>query len=220
MKNPTGNAIIYWRVTGNTGLLGGAEIIASNFVISPLQAKNEILMVNFPPVVIESFERLVRIVEKNNLDLIKGESIHIPDNVKDFNAFYLSQLEKYNGIIRDYLIAFREKNAEESPTSLPRLISQAEDTMKGVRKLVRRSANVELISTKIDELREIQDHMNAEMKGYDLTPIISILDKPDLQIDRLVDLYKQKLLAIFLEDYEKAQDLKEEITRIERTLAT
>jgi hypothetical protein len=58
------------------------------------------------------------------------------------------------------------------------------------------------------------------MKGFDLAGIIRIIDNPHNAIDQLVDLYKQKFLAIFLEDYEKAHLLKKEILSIEKELAS
>jgi hypothetical protein len=39
-----------------------------------------------------------------------------------------------------------------------------------------------------------------------------------MYIDQLVDLYRQKFLAIFLEDYEKARTLKGEIERLEENI--
>lgn len=219
MKNPTGNAIIYWKIVGNNSLFKNAEIIASNFVISPLQFDKETLMVNFPPVLIESYEKLLKIAEANNIDLIRGEDIDIPDNVTDFNKFYKKQIEKYNGIIQEYLIAYREKNNLDTSTrTLPQLINLAGEIMESVRKLVKIHGKTELIRIKIDKLKEIQEFLDSEMKGYDLKNIITILDKPDNQIDKLVDLYKRKLVAIFLEDYEKANDLKKEILKLENSI--
>jgi hypothetical protein len=58
------------------------------------------------------------------------------------------------------------------------------------------------------------------MKGFDLNRIIRVIDQPDIYIDQLVDLYRQKFLAIFLEDYEKASALKGEIERLEKELAS
>lgn len=56
------------------------------------------------------------------------------------------------------------------------------------------------------------------MKGFDLTKIIRYLDRQDHVVDNLVDLYKRKFIAIFLEDYEKAGILNREIHEIEEGL--
>jgi hypothetical protein len=219
ISNPSGNAIIYWRIRGNTALFNNAEIIASNFVISPLHFKNEILMVNFPPVIIESYEKLLEIAENNGIDLIKGEDIYIPDDMVDFSSFYKSQIEKYNGLIQEYLIAYREKNQGGVATlSLPQLLNQAGELMENVRALVKSKAKRGLIEKKIARLREIQKYLNREMRGFDLAGVIRILDKPDPAVDRLVDLYRQKWFAIFLENYEKAEELKREIVKLEESL--
>jgi hypothetical protein len=221
IDNPTGNAIIFWKLKGNNKLFKNAKIVASNFVISPLQFKNEILMVNFPPVLIEDFEKLLTIAEVNNIDLIKGEDIFVPDDIDDFQKFYKKQIEKYNGIIKRYLLAYKEKNSETvTMMSLPQLINEADSLMRGVRKLVKKEEKKELIKGKIEKLQEIQQHLNDEMKGFDLAGIIRIIDNPHNAIDQLVDLYKQKFLAIFLEDYEKAHLLKKEILSIEKELAS
>lgn len=219
ISNPSGNAIIYWRIKGNTALFNNAEIIASNFVISPLHFKNEILMVNFPPVIIESYEKLLEIAENNGIDLIKGEDIYIPDDMVDFSSFYKSQIEKYNGLIKEYLLAYREKNHGGVATlSLPRLLCQAGELIESVRALVKSRAKRELIEKKIARLREIQRYLNREMKGFDLVGIIRILDKPDPAVDRLVDLYRQKWFAIFVENYEKAEKLKKKIVELQGSI--
>jgi hypothetical protein len=218
--NPTGNAIIYWHLKGNREVFDNAEIIASNFVISPLQYKNETLMVNFPPVLINSHTELLAIAQKNAIDLIRGEDIVVPAEVKDFYKFYKKQIKKYNGILQQYLLAYKEKNSVNvSMMSLPELITQADSAMRRVRRMVRKGDGQDQIRDEIGKLRELQHYFDIEMKGFDLRRIIRVLDRPDLNIDQLVDLYKQKFLAIFLEDYEKASALKEEIRKLEENIA-
>jgi hypothetical protein len=219
-ENPTGNAIIYWRLKGNRKIFDDAEIVASNFVISPLQNKNETLMVNFPPVLLESQDELFAIVENNNIDLIRGSDIVVPEEVNDFYKFYKKQIKKYNSILQEYLLAYKEKKrVNVSMMSLPQLINQADAIMRRIRRLVRKGSEQERIKEEIDKLREIQHYFDMEMKGFDLKGIIHILDRPSMTVDQLVDLYKQKFLAIFLEDYEKASALKSEIQDLERNLA-
>ena len=219
INRPTGNAVIFWTIKGNNRLLRNIEIIASNFVISSLQFNNETLMVNFPPVLIESREKLMKIAEINNIDLISGGEIFVPDDITDFNNFYKKQIEKYNGIIQEYLLAFRKKNSMRAGTkSLPRLINEAGEIMGNVRRLVKNKERRGLINIKIEKLMEIQQYLNNEMKGFDLGRIIRYIDKPDIEVDNLVDLYTQKFFAIFLEDYEKADILKREIIKIEESL--
>jgi hypothetical protein len=81
--------------------------------------------------------------------------------------------------------------------------------------MVRKGGEQERIREEIGKLREIQHYFDNEMKGFDLKRIINIIDRPDIYIDQLVDLYRQKFLAIFLEDYEKARMLKGEIEGLE-----
>ena len=220
INKPTGNAIIFWIIRGNNRLLKNAEIIASNIVISPLQFNNETLMVNFPPVLLESRERLFQIAEKDNVDLIRGGEIFVPDDITDFNIFYKAQIEKYNGIIQEYLLAYKKKKKKVkiNSRSLPQLINLAGEIMENVRRLVKKRGGQELINIKIVKLQEIQEDLNNEMKGFDLSKIIHYLDRKDNAVDSLVDLYKRKFIAIFLEDYEKAGDLNREINKIEGSL--
>jgi vacuolar-type H+-ATPase subunit I/STV1 len=219
IKKPTGNAVIYWIIKGKNRLFEDAEIIASNFVISPLQFGKEILMVNFPPVLLESHEKLIKIAELNNIDIIRGGEIYVPGDIKDFQKFYLKQIEKYNGVIQEYLIAYKKKNSmKESLKNLPQLIHEASEVMENVRQLVKKRDKKGLINVKIEKLKEIQQNLNSEMRGFDLGRIIRYIDRPDSAVDSLVTLYTQKFFAIFLEDYEKASILKEEIKRIEQSL--
>ena len=219
IKKPTGNAIIFWMIKGNNRILKDAEIIASNFIISPLQINNETLMVNFPPVLLENREKLDKIIEKENIDLIIGGEIFVPDDITDFINFYKKQIEKYNGIIQEYLLAYKRKKSDKtSVQSLPQLINLAGETMENVRRLVKNKGKQELIEIKIGKLRELQDNLNNEMKGFNMNKIIHYIDKQDIAVDSLVDLYKRKFLAIFLEDYEKADVLNKKIMRIESNL--
>ena len=219
--NPTGNAIIYWHLEGKIEVLENAEIIASNFVISPLQYKNETLMVNFPPVLIDTHEELLSLARDNGIDLIWGEDIKVPDEVKDIYKFYKKQVKKYNGVLQKYLLAYKEKNSVNvSMMSLPQLIGQADSLMRGVRKMVRKGLEKERISEEVGKLREIQHYFDHEMKGFNLNRIINVIDRPDGDVDQLVDLYRQKFIAIFLEDYEKASALKSEIERLEESIVS
>ena len=163
-------------------------------------------MVNFPPVLLESRERLFQIAEKDNVDLIRGGEIFVPDDITDFNIFYKAQIEKYNGIIQEYLLAYKKKKKKVKTNS------------QSLPQLVKKRGGQELINIKIVKLQEIQEDLNNEMKGFDLSKIIHYLDMKDNAVDSLVDLYKRKFIAIFLEDYEKAGDLKREINKIEGSL--
>jgi len=219
INNPTGNAIIYWKIKGNNKLFKGTEIIASNFIISPLLYNSETLMINLPPVLIENYDKLLKIAERNNIDLIKGDDIIIPDNPLDFTSFYKKHIKKYNTIIQEYLIAYKEKNILDSNNmTLPQLINTAGELMESVRNLVKNKDKGDLINRKLEKLKDIEEYLNKEMKGFDLNRIIHIIKNPDVAIDKLVDLYKRKFLAIFLEDYEEAYILKKEINKIEEKL--
>ncbi len=219
INNPTGNAIIFWIIKGNNRILKDAEIIASNFIISPLKINNETLMVNFPPILLKNREKLNNVIEKDNIDLINGGEIFVPDDITDFIDFYKKQIEKYNGMIQEYLLAYkRKKIGKTSVQSLPQLINLAGETMENVRRLVKNKGKKELIEIKIGKLLEIQDHLNDEMKGFDMNKIIHYIERQDIEVDSLVDLYKRKFIAIFLEDYERADDLNKKIIKIESGL--
>ena len=219
INNPTGNAIIYWRLKKKSRLFKNAKILASNFVVSALQLKDETLVVNFPPVLVESYEDLLMIVESNSIDLIKGEDIDLPDEIDDFNEFYKQQIEKHNGLIQEYLIAYKQKHQpEEEEKSLPQLINLASETMESVRKLIKVRGNRDAVRVKIRLLENLHEDLNRSMAGFDLKNIIRLIVRPGMEVDRLVDLYKRKFYAIFLENYEQADMLKREIWRIEKTL--
>ncbi len=221
-KNPTGNAIIYWKIKGDNPHFSKGEIIATNFVISPLQFNEETLMVNFPPVIVKSFEELLHIAEVHNVDLIRGGELYIPKNISDIHNFYKKQIEKYNGLMQEYLIAFKEKlKRDKDNESIPHLINRAHRLMEEIRKIVKKvDGNIKSgeINKKKEELRSIEEKLNRQMKGFDLSRIIYLIDRPEDVVDKLVELYRQKLLAIFLEDYEKAGVLKDTINEIENLL--
>jgi hypothetical protein len=217
IHKPTGNAIIYWHLRGNNRLFKDARIIASNFVISPLQVKEENLMVNFPPVLIEDYDELLVIAERNNLDLIKGEDITVPDDIDDITEFYKQQIEKYKGIIQEYVSAFKEKNIDsEVSITIPQLISRSTLVMEKIRTMIKYREKKELIDQKMMELRDLQNRLVDEMPGLRFERLIPLLQRSSPEIDELIGLYQQKLLALFLEDYERAERLKREIREREK----
>jgi len=219
INNPTGNAIIYWRLKKRSKLFKNAKILASNFVVSALQLKDETLVVNFPPVLVDSYEDLLGIAESNNIDIIRGEDIDLADEIDDFNEFYKQQIEKHNDLIQEYLIAYKQKRQpEETEKSLPQLINLASETMDSVRKLIKVRGNRDVIRVKIRLLENLHEDLNRTMRGFDLRNIIHLIERPGTEVDRLIDLYKRKFYAIFLENYEQADMLKREIWRIEQTL--
>jgi len=219
INNPTGNAIIYWRIKKKSKIFKNAKILASNFVISVLQMKDETLVVNFPPVLVDTYEDLLGIAESNNIDIIKGEDVDLPDDIEDFNDFYKEQIEQHNDLIQDYLVAYKDKkNPAESEKTVPHLINLASETMESVRKLIRVRGSHDVIRIKLKLLEDLHDDLNQKMAGYDLKNIIHLIERPGTEVDRLVDLYKRKFYAVFLENYEQAHRLKAEIHRIEQDL--
>ena len=219
IKNPTGNAIIYWQIKGDNPKFRESSLVATNFVISPLHFNEETLMVNFPPVVIEDYEKLLYIAETHYVDLINGGEIYIPKNITDLNGFYKKQIEKYNGVMQDYLFAFKEKlSKKKEEESVPQLINESGRLMDEIRDFVKRKMRAELIKNKIYRLKNIEGKLNLQMKGFDLSKIISLIDRNDAVVDKLVGLYREKFLAIFLEDYERASLLKKKINEIENNL--
>ena len=221
IKNPTGNAIIYWQIKGDNPKFKKGQFIATNFVISPLHVNEETLMVNFPPVLVESYEKLLNIAEAHNVDLINGGEIFLPRSISDINQFYKRQIEKYNNLMQEYLLAFKEKlETKREEESVPQLINESGRLMDEIRNYVREGTNIKLINRKIVQLKRIEEKLNSQMKGFDLSKIISLIDRDDIMVDELVSLYKQKFLAIFLEDYEKAGILKKKIEKIETILLT
>jgi hypothetical protein len=179
-------------------------------------------MVNFPPILVENHDKLIDIVLTHNVDLIQGGEIFIPEEITDFNKFYRKQIDKYNDIIQEYLLAFKEqgKRKFKNNKNLPQLINEAGELMVNVRKLVKSKGKRKLIDVKIEKLKEIEEDLNNEMRGLDLGRILRYIEKPDNEVDELVDLYTRKFFAIFLEDYEKANFLKKEIKKIENSISS
>jgi hypothetical protein len=181
-------------------------------------------MVNFPPVLIDNHDKLLKIAEANNIDLIRGGEIYVPEEITDFSSFYKKQIEKYNGIIREYLVAFKEKNStaqektvedKKSSTNLPRLFGQAAENLTDLRRRVKGGAGGEGLKEKMNRLRDIQEAIKSEMVGSDLDRLLDYIREPDEVVDTLVELYCRKLFALFLEDYETADALKREIRSLE-----
>lgn len=90
--------------------------------------------------------------------------------------------------------------------------------MERIRTLVHKQVDRRRIAIEIEKLRTIQESLDEEMRGIDIKRVIHYVDRPDPEVDRLVELYRRKFFAVLLEDYEKAKALNDEIEEIEKNL--
>jgi hypothetical protein len=212
----SGNVVVYWDINGVNYLSPGDEILAANFTVSAIPYNNKILTATFPPVSFKDLEKLMRVLTNVKCEIIYGGTISFPKDEKDFHKYYKQEFAKYNKIIEQYTVKYKDKfklnylNLSEKE----HIHILAESTQK-----VRTQISKNQLSNKTRrELIDLTDFIQSSYTKYDIKPFLKIVFKSGKNIDKLSNLYIKKFLAIFYEEYEQASTLHEKITNYELQL--
>lgn len=222
---PTGNVLAYWKLTAVNPEEQVVKYVVSNFIVSPIMFNRNTVAATFPPVVYEDKKDFFEMARRGGLDVILVDEITIPEDSFDFTAFFKQQLIRFNEIVTAYSRSYAEwlKDKDEPVISdvdehdglvkMNRLAEKVRDAY-----LVKR--NKELAKKTALQIREIANKLNAPNYKYDIENLISVLNVPDDLVDRLTELYFEKFFAIYMEQYEDAARLKEEISRLLNRIKT
>lgn len=222
---PSGNVLAYWKLTAVNDGEQVIKYVVSNFIVSPIMFNRNTVAATFPPVVFEEKQAFQDLARRGGLDIILVDEIEIPEEAFDFTSFFKEQLTRFNELVTGYSKQYAEwLQHKETPEisevdehdGLVKMNRLAEEVREAY--LVKR--NQELAKKTSLQIREIANKLNSPNYKYDIETLISILNIPDHTVDELSRLYFQKFFAIYLEQYEEAANLKQQIhdllTRIKR----
>jgi hypothetical protein len=223
---PRGNALAYWRLLTDAENENFQRIIATNFVISPLFIGHQGIAATFPPQVIETYDRLLDIARKAEIDLIFVDELKIPLDDFDFDNFFKTQFARFNKIVAAYLkryaIAFEnmpeyepdtvEGSELENINDLDRLAREARESL-----LCRQ--NTAQAQNALLRIRKIANTLNSPSYKYDIEDLLRFLNCPDERVEELSRLYHRKFIAICTERYEDAEKLKRAIRHLAHSIS-
>jgi hypothetical protein len=217
-ENLTGNCVVYWQVKGDNVFSPGSKIIAANFTISALPLEDKLLTATFPPISFLDFDEMTEKIININCDIIEGGAIEFPEKETDFKKFYKQQFYKYNKIIQEYSDKFKDKFDFK-----PEFLDEKESIYM-LRKMLRKVRN-NLSEKEVDidskgiRIKKLIDDIQTRYSKYDVQKIYRLLYKPGEEIDILTELYINKFLSIYDEDYEKAVEFSKEIEQLEKKIS-
>ncbi len=220
IENLTGNCVVYWKIDGENLFSPGAKIIAANFTISALPLEDKLLTATFPPIAFEDEDVLFEKTANIKCDIIEAGTITFPKKDVEFRRFYKQQFYKYNKIIQEYSEKFKDKfdfkpeffGEKESLYTLRKMLRK-------LRKSLSEKAEIE-ITSKNYKVKKLIENIKQKYEKYDVQNVYKIIYQPGKMIDELTELYVNKFLSIYEEDYEKADELTQKIVELEQRISS
>ncbi|MDR2733681.1 MAG: hypothetical protein LBC99_03425 [Spirochaetota bacterium] len=225
-NKPRGNALAYWRLLTDAESESFQRIIATNFVISPLFIGHQGIAATFPPQVIETYDRLLDIARKAEIDLIFVDELKIPLDDFDFDNFFKTQFARFNKIVAAYLkryaVAFEnlpEHEAVGTENSELENINNIDRLTQEARQSLLAHPGTAQAQNALLRIRKIAATLNSPSYKYDVEDLLEFLNCPDERVEELSRLYHRKFIAIYTERYEDAEKLKRAIRHLSRSIS-
>ncbi len=217
LEDLCGNAVVYWDVIGENIISPNSGIFAINFTVSSIPLDNKLLTATFPPIPFIDYNELLDKLSNVQCDIIYGGELEFPVEQDAFNQFYKSEFAKFNKVIEKYVDVYKEKfNFHVTRLSEQEKLNLLRDLSKKIRIGFSDDKKENKLFSKrvIKIINNLKDHSK-----YDVVKFRSILFKPGIIEDELVQLYTNQFLAIYHENYERAGVLKQKISQLEHDLS-
>ncbi|TGK18885.1 hypothetical protein EHO61_08185 [Leptospira fluminis] len=217
-KNPSGNLIVYCNVVGENPLYPGGKIIASNVVVSFLRIGENFPVVTFPPVSLDSYEDLKRIISDNydKYDVVKIKDFEMPVEQDDSNSYIKERMDHFENVVIRYveLCKNREGNSYSPGEKEPEGVRDYLDSLANLSLKVRRSSGIAREASLL-HMEKLVENFAGKHPEFDLHNFRKALEVPGQTGEELIGLYLQKFNAISYERYEDASSLNKRIQQIE-----
>ncbi|EQA38139.1 hypothetical protein LEP1GSC050_1219 [Leptospira broomii serovar Hurstbridge str. 5399] len=217
-KNPSGNLIVYCNVVGENPLYPGGKIIASNVVVSFLRIGENFPVVTFPPVSLDSYDDLKRIISDNydKYDVVKIKDFEMPTEQEDSNSYIKERMDHFENVVIRYveLCKNREGNSFPANDKEPEGVRDYLDSLANLSLKVRRSSGIAREASLL-HMEKLVENFAGKHPEFDLHNFRKALEMPGQTGEELIGLYLQKFNAISYERYEDASSLNKRIQQIE-----
>ncbi len=221
LNDLAGNAVVYWNVSpsDNNKNKDIINILAVNFVISVFPFDDNLVTATFPPVGFEDREEFMLYIKQSQCDLIYAGEISLDNDIEDFKNLPDKEYYVLNRILNEYMEFYREKvdnvisnlSLKEKIYLLKKLITNFRNVLKTKNRNIKIPINMNRIRRLILDLKK---HFNP----FDLENFNSIVPIKGETADILVNLYFEKFISIYYEDYEKASQVTSEIEKYQQKL--
>jgi len=221
LSNLKGNAVIYWNVkNSNTDPKNNIKILAINFVISVFPLEDNLVTATFPPVAFKDRDEFMLYIKQANSDLVYAGEITFKRDIDYLKNLPDNEYYALNHIINEYLEFYREKmdnivlnlSLKEKLYLLKKLVETSRNAMH------RKKGFVQFPATK-KRIRKIIVDLKKNFNPFDLESFNELIFTSGKMVDKIVELYLEKLIAIHYEDYEKAALLNSEIEKFQLKLS-
>ena len=212
LENLSGNAVVYWEVEGRNTLIPGFKVFAINFVISSLNLDDKLLTAIFPLTPFKDIDQLFTHLNNRECDIVYGGRLNIPEVRKDFKDFYRGEIQKYNELVEEYVGFYKNKVKIGKFSEIEKLYL-LKNLIKKLHTLKEDYDEDQEINTRVNQ---IIDQLDKNAK-YDVKQFRYLMKRSEMvsnQRNDVLNLYVDKFLAIYYEDYEKANRLKKKIKNL------
>ena len=216
IEQPTGNLILYCDVIGENPLDLDSKIIASNVFVSFLNHDNNLPAITFPPVPFKNgdeFERFLTM--QKSFDLMRLQDFQFPPDAEKAQEYVNQRLQEVNDLVKQYVehcASYLKAYVEKVPLK-PSEKSDVIDQLNYLEKLsnrLRKNFDESLFSNLTDFWRNFVDR-NPQ---YPLHNLLQHIQGQGPSADKLVNLFFAQSRAIYYEQYEEADQLQSEISRL------
>jgi len=224
---PRGNAFAYWRLVSDVDGERFERIIVTHFVASPLFLGQRSVAATFPPQVVESYEQLIAIARRAEIDLILVDEVELPPEDFDFEVFFRKQLRHFNKVVASYLKRYSASLGSVCPEDVGDRPQDTEiEYIRDIKRLTHEARESFLVRQNSAQarkallrIRKIANTLNSPTLKYDVEELLSLLNNPDNRVEELTHLYHKKFIAICTERYEDAARLKRAIRQLSLSIS-
>lgn len=188
-------------------------------VVSFLKIGENFPVVTFPPVSLESYEELKKVISENieKYDVIKIKDFEMPASKEASNDYIQERMDQFNSVVIKYVEICKNREVGGGQVNFPEEESGVReylDVLANLSLKIRRSTGIarEASLIKMDQLVE---NFSTKHPEFDLDNFKKALSLPGQTGEELIGLYLQKFNAISKENYEDASTLKKKIHDIE-----
>ncbi len=212
-QNPKGNCFLYCAVQNDFYYFPNTDWIAANIYISSLPVNDRLPVVAFPPIGVESPQKVFDLAKARGMDVIRIPDFIPPSDKEEAKKYFHRRINEFNDLIMAYVEIC---NQSIRPVGENYQVSNEDEASKldalEKRFLKALIANPDQSALNMDViLGPYLFDTIVQDKKYDFHNLQALL--PELEPDQgdIVRLFFDKFRAIYHEEYEMASFIQQEI---------
>ncbi|RME91425.1 MAG: hypothetical protein D6767_05245 [Candidatus Hydrogenedentota bacterium] len=220
---PSGHLILYTHVRGINPLDPDAKIIAAHVVVSLISDSENIPAVTFPPTPYKDKRNMLKILQRlPAYELYRMPDFEMPPEPDAAGEYINERLEQVNDLVKDYVEIcarfmrnFQPKNIQELPQ--PENITESIQFLEEISKKLRKTILYGKPDTELENLfQTFVDTFEKHHPEYPAHRLKALVFNPSEKADKLIRLNLEQFKAISTENYEKAEQIRQNILDLEK----